>query len=84
MVVALTAGDAVSSTGLSFRVLVRSCIQVAMDLEVEDINAHLTRLDGVAMLEKLRRQGRVADVLQPALPLPPPPEPAGAAGGGDA
>jgi len=42
--------------------------QVAVDMEVEDINAHLTRLDGVEMLEKLRRQGRLAE-LQPALPL---------------
>lgn len=31
-------------------------VQVAVQLEVEDINAHLTRLDGVDMMEQLRRQ----------------------------
>jgi hypothetical protein len=38
-------------------------------LEVEDINAHLTRLDGVEMLDKLRREGRLAETLQLAVPL---------------
>jgi uncharacterized protein (DUF2345 family) len=36
---------------------------------VEDINAHLTRLDGVEMLDKLRREGRLAETLQLAVPL---------------
>lgn len=31
-------------------------MQTAVDMDVEDINAHLTRLDGVEMLEKLRKQ----------------------------
>lgn len=44
-------------------------LQVAVGLEVEDINAHLTRLDGVEMLEELRKQGRLTEVLQPALPV---------------
>lgn len=42
---------------------------VAEGLEIEDINAHLTRLDGLKMLTKLRRQGKLRDVLQPAIPL---------------
>lgn len=42
---------------------------VAESLEVEDINAHLTQLDGKDMLAKLRREGKLQDVLQPALPL---------------
>lgn len=44
-------------------------LQVAVGMEVEDINAHLTRLDGVEMLEKLRKQGRLTELLQPALPV---------------
>ena len=44
-------------------------VQVAVHLEVEDINAHLTRLDGVEMLDRLRREGRLADTLQLAVPL---------------
>lgn len=31
--------------------------QAAMDLEVEDINAHLTRLDGEKMLSTLKHYG---------------------------
>lgn len=42
---------------------------VAEGLVVEDINAHLTSLDGKDMLAKLRREGKLLDVLQPALPL---------------
>ena len=40
-----------------------------MHLEVEDINAHLTRLDGVEMLDKLRQEGRLEATLQLAVPL---------------
>ncbi len=60
-------GDNHSKTDLTKHHITLS--QVAVDMEVEDINAHLTRLDGLEMLEKLRRQGRLAEVLQPALPL---------------
>lgn len=50
--------------------LIRVCpVQVAVHLEVEDINAHLTRLDGVEMLDRLRREGRLAETLQLAVPL---------------
>eukprot|EP00208_Stichococcus_sp_RCC1054_P007498 CAMPEP_0206135816 /NCGR_PEP_ID=MMETSP1473-20131121/1081_1 /ASSEMBLY_ACC=CAM_ASM_001109 /TAXON_ID=1461547 /ORGANISM="Stichococcus sp, Strain RCC1054" /LENGTH=413 /DNA_ID=CAMNT_0053527929 /DNA_START=227 /DNA_END=1469 /DNA_ORIENTATION=+ len=44
-------------------------LMTAVDMDVEDINAHLTRLDGVEMLEKLRKQGKLRDLLQPALPV---------------
>lgn len=60
-------GDNHSKTDLTQHHVTLS--QVAVDMEVEDINAHLTRLDGVEMLEMLSRQGRLAEVLQPALPL---------------
>jgi hypothetical protein len=43
--------------------------QVAVHMEVEDINAHLTRLDGVGMLDKLRQEGRLEAALQLAVPL---------------
>lgn len=44
-------------------------LQVAVHMEVEDINAHLTRLDGVEMLDKLRQEGRLEATLQLAVPL---------------
>jgi hypothetical protein len=46
-----------------------ACRQVAVHLEVEDINAHLTRLDGVEMLDRLRKEGRLTETLQLAVPI---------------
>ena len=51
-----------------FQARVRA-LQVAVNLEGEDINAHLTRLDGVEMLDKLREDGRLESTLQLAVPL---------------